>query len=774
MKIILVDDDAGFSRLIQSALEEIPGLTVRSASSAGAGLLAATEIGGVDLLITDVVMEPMNGFLLRDQVKERYPQARVLFLSGFDLSDYAEQVAGHQFLQKPFEMSTLVEAVQKELAQVAPRAVVQIAPPAVVQVVPQPSPTPAVNAHPSPDGQPMLARSTKLRGGGTMAARVALPAAAQPASQSAAARTPTAVLAATDRIPAPEQTAPKTTHPIQARQARVSLPAAVQAVRTAPPAAQAKPAAEEPFKPRSNDPLIGSELGAYKINSQMGEGRWGPVYSAIQVSINRHVALKVLDLHRAVDPVQKDQFIADARAKAKVQHPAILSVYEAGEVGEYCFYAHEFVPGDSLAMVQSRGQQIDEKTALRILRTASEGLNYLHLHKIGHPVLDAAHIYLGPGFQPRLSNSATQDGTEGVNIEQDIQALGRIVLSLLPVAQNLSVGLRALLSRMLQNGPGAIASWGALLQAIKALEPKVIPLEAAKITAQDRAAIEAVEAARREQRRSLWITTAGMTASLTVVCWVVWHYAFRSNERSLEAQIEIPAGEYVVGRNNRTVKLERFWIDKYEVTVGQYAKFLEYLDAHPTADFDFNHEKQPRHLSHKPDNWEIYYLNAVAGKSAHSVPMSLNSPVMTVTWWDAYAYAKWKGRELPTEEEWEAAARGPQGLAYPWGNELERSKVNSNSDFNAQNPGAKGQIDGFSWWGDVDLMRGDRSSFGVIGMAGNVSEWVDWPKGTRFPVYKGGNFQSADTRLDRRVADQNPNKGEESIGFRTISRTPPK
>ena len=301
MKIILVDDDAGFSRLIQSALEEIPGLTVRSASSAGAGLLAATEIGGVDLLITDVVMEPMNGFLLRDQVKERYPQARVLFLSGFDLSDYAEQVAGHQFLQKPFEMSTLVEAVQKELAQVAPRAVVQVAPPAVVQVVPQPSPTPAVNAHPSPDGQPMLARSTKLRGGGTMAARVALPAAAQPASQSAAARTPTAVLAATDRIPAPEQTAPKTTHPIQARQARVSLPAAVQAVRTAPPAAQAKPAAEEPFKPRSNDPLIGSELGAYKINSQMGEGRWGPVYSAIQVSINRHVALKVLDLHRAVD-----------------------------------------------------------------------------------------------------------------------------------------------------------------------------------------------------------------------------------------------------------------------------------------------------------------------------------------------------------------------------------------------------------------------------------------------------------------------------------------
>jgi formylglycine-generating enzyme required for sulfatase activity/CheY-like chemotaxis protein len=762
MKILLVDDDAGFSRLMLNALEEIPGLTIRSAASAGAGLMAAAEIGGIDLLITDVVMEPMNGFLLRDQVKKRYPGARVLFLSGFDLSDYAEQVAGYQFLEKPFEISTFIAAVQKELAQITPPAPT---PAPVIQIAPPPSPAPVVKVVPTTPTPPLMARPVTPRVSGTMAARVVLPATASPVAPVAAARTPTAVLAATDRIPTSESSAPKTTPPLQAR---VVLPAAPQAVRPA------QPAVEEPPPSRSNDPLIGSDLGAYKINSQIGEGRWGPVYSALQVSINRHVALKVLDLHRAIDPAQKDQFIANARAKAKVQHPAILSVYEAGEVGEYCFYAHEFVPGDSLAAIQSRGQQIDEKTALKILRTASEGLNYLHTQKIGHPVVDAAHIYLGPGFQPRLSNSATHEVDQELSIERDIQALGRIVLSLLPAAQSLSVGLRALLSRMLQSGPGAIANWGQLLQAIKALEPKVIPLEAAKITAQDRAAIEAVEAARREQRRSLWITAAGMTASLTTVCWVVWHYAFRSNERSLESQIEIPAGEYVVGPNNRKVKLERFWIDKYEVTIGQYAKFLAYLDAHPTADFDFNHEKQPRHLSHKPDDWDIYYLNAVAGKSAHSVPMSLNSPVMTITWWDAYAYAKWRGRELPTEDEWEAAARGPQGLTYPWGNELERSKVNSNSDFNAQNPGAKGQIDGFSWWGDVDLMKGDRSHFGVIGMAGNVSEWVDWPKGSRFPVYKGGNFQSADTRLDRRVADQNPNKGEESIGFRTISRTPPK
>ncbi|MES2570966.1 MAG: SUMF1/EgtB/PvdO family nonheme iron enzyme, partial [Verrucomicrobiota bacterium] len=168
--------------------------------------------------------------------------------------------------------------------------------------------------------------------------------------------------------------------------------------------------------------------------------------------------------------------------------------------------------------------------------------------------------------------------------------------------------------------------------------------------AQDQAAIEAVEAARKAQKTSLWLTVATMTITLAVVTWFVWYKVFRSNERRLNAQIKIPAGEYIVGEG-RKVRLNEFWIDKYEVTIGQYAKFLEYLAAHPTAETDFNHEKQPRQLDHKPEYWEIYYRNAVKGTPVHGVPMTLNSPMITVTWWDAYAYAKWRGRELPTEQE---------------------------------------------------------------------------------------------------------------------------
>jgi hypothetical protein len=75
----------------------------------------------------------------------------------------------------------------------------------------------------------------------------------------------------------------------------------------------------------------------------------------------------------------------------------------------------------------------------------------------------------------------------------------------------------------------------------------VVPVEAAKISAQDRAAIAAVEAARRQQKKSLWLTVGSMVATLLVVGVVVYIYIFRSNERFLEAQVAIPAGQYIVG-----------------------------------------------------------------------------------------------------------------------------------------------------------------------------------------------------------------------------------
>src|SRR4051794_35305158 len=104
MNILLVDDDAEFVALLLAALSNLPGHDVRAATTAGTALQAGAAMGGVDLLITDVVMDPMNGFALRDQILKRFPSAHVLFMSGYDLSDYAEQTRFNQVIQKPFEL----------------------------------------------------------------------------------------------------------------------------------------------------------------------------------------------------------------------------------------------------------------------------------------------------------------------------------------------------------------------------------------------------------------------------------------------------------------------------------------------------------------------------------------------------------------------------------------------------------------------------------------------------------------------------------------------
>lgn len=90
-------------------------------------------------------------------------------------------------------------------------------------------------------------------------------------------------------------------------------------------------------------------------------------------------------------------------------------------------------------------------------------------------------------------------------------------------------------------------------------------------------------------------------------------------------------------------------------------------------------------------------------------------PVTTVTWADADAYCHWAGKRLPSEAEWEKAARGPQGFEYPWGNEWDPTKVNTMSE----NPDAP--------YSPVGSFPGDKSGYGVYDMAANVTEWVaDW------------------------------------------------
>lgn len=153
--------------------------------------------------------------------------------------------------------------------------------------------------------------------------------------------------------------------------------------------------------------------------------------------------------------------------------------------------------------------------------------------------------------------------------------------------------------------------------------------------------------------------------------------------------VKVPGGTFLMGNDNgdeyerpqHRVTVKPFFIDMYEVTCEEYAKFIK----------DTNHRR--------PSNWK----NDTYPEGA------ANRPVTGVDWDDANSYAAWADKRLPTEEEWEFAARGPDGFRFPWGNDWKVGAANAD---NSQ----KGIA-------DVGKYKGS-SPFGAYDMVGNVWEWT--------------------------------------------------
>ena len=799
MRILLVDDDSSVLQALIAAVNSTPGHDVRVAAGAQKAHEHTLTLGGVDLLITDVVMEPTDGITLRGELQALFPKMRAAFISGYDLSDYKEQMAGAAMLSKPVNadaVRALVAATEQALSALpqpvaVPRAAFAIPQARPVALPPQPvatpMPTPVPQAvavpQPRPVAQPVAAPVQAIAV--PQAKPVAQPvpvvsavpqvptpsptpvpqAVAAPRSQPVAQPVPVPVQASPQPAPVAAQPIPvvravpqvSTPPPLPTPQPiAVQAPVAVPQPRPAIPMPVEQPAAEpEPHAHAQEDEdtaqpeqLVGVQLGDYRVQQFLANGVWGAVYLAIQLSVNRPVGLKVLDPRRSHDENAHAQFLADARAKAAVQHPLIVSVFEADERNGLVFYTHEFLDGPTLADLISRRERFDEKKALQVMKATAEALNYLWSHNFAHSPLDAGAIRFGSDNIPRLANLATSNLESGVSASREIQTLSGVISQLVP-SHAQSPGLRALLGRMagIQN---PIISWPVVLQAVKSLEPKIIPVEAAKIKAADVVAIRAVEAARKTQNKAVTMQIVTLSALVLIVAFLVWYFLI-SNERNLNAQVDIPAGSYAVGKEGQRVNIRAFEIDKYEVTIGQYTEFIEFCQANGGAnEHKYDHPNAPKNVSHITEDAKIL-IGRAKQRSASvfsdannpGVPVDLNCPMVCVSWWDAYAYANWKGRDLPTQEEWEAAARGTEGYKYPWGNDLFLNKFNSNRGYKAMERAKLTPEDGYNYWAPVDQFMGDASPFKVIGMAGNVAEWTYRYDGKRqFPVVKGGSFAS--------------------------------
>jgi eukaryotic-like serine/threonine-protein kinase len=192
----------------------------------------------------------------------------------------------------------------------------------------------------------------------------------------------------------------------------------------------------------------------------------------------------------------------------------------------------------------------------------------------------------------------------------------------------------------------------------------------------------------------------------------------------------VPAGEFMMGSEDgpvneqplHTVTLPDFWIDQTEVTNAMFAKFIEETGYETDAQkggcsyvLDLTAE-QWNCLSDAAWDHPQGSESSVGGLDAH--------PVVQVSWNDARAYCAWADRRLPTEAEWEKAARSDDARRFPWGNDEVNGELLNLADVAYGTAWSIPQVDdGFQFTSPVGHYSAGASPYGALDMAGNVWEW---------------------------------------------------
>ena len=274
-----------------------------------------------------------------------------------------------------------------------------------------------------------------------------------------------------------------------------------------------------------------------------------------------------------------------------------------------------------------------------------------------------------------------------------------------------------------------------------------------------------------DEPRYLSILAQDVPRALIAAAFALYTVGATADERATDdGMVLVPAGEFVMGSNKvdhtnvvgefgnakpwyldehprHRVRLPAYYIDKYEVTNADYRRFVAAVNVEP-----------PRHwieqgyiLSmNEAKLWsvDVEKLRKVASKVLkldidtrqmtkaqlktaieHAFEVKSSEPVIYVNWSAADAYCRWAGKRLPSEAEWEKAARGNGGSEFPWGKKWKEHMSNT----------------GEAMWDDgvapVGSYPKDKSPYGAYDMAGNVSEWVaDWYSAYPGSDYKSGNF----------------------------------
>ena len=483
-------------------------------------------------------------------------------------------------------------------------------------------------------------------------------------------------------------------------------------------------------------------LGDYRMFENIDSDGRTAVWLAEQVSIGRNVLVEEL-----LDPTpdNREEFLAETRARAAVDHPFIASVYEAVDASDFCFRATECLTGPSLQAMADAGTRLEPVHLTRALRSLAEANLHHETHGRATQPLTLHHIHLDGKNVTRIANLATTGLRHDDESARDVARLGHDMVPLVATNRPGTTRMHTVLAWMRGKDRPAPLQWQEIINLCNQIETQLA------------APIGPPPGARRAShgtRNTLLVLGVFMVVALAAI--MLFAVILRPAGPTIEVierppPVLIPAGDHPTP-DGGSAPHQAFLIDARETTIAEYREFLEILavlsaDGRHRA---FDHPSQPAEKSgHQPDDWPALLAAARARGEWNGHPVSLNSPVPGVDWWDAMAYANWRKARLPTLAEWSAAVHheteSPEAIA----------------------PGR--------WHPEIPTDCADVTATGIHGVAGSLREWIRDPSPNpanplgrpQHIIIGGSHLATGQNALTREwVAD--PATRAPDLGFRLV------
>lgn len=510
-------------------------------------------------------------------------------------------------------------------------------------------------------------------------------------------------------------------------------------------------------------------------------GNMASIYLGRDTRTQRQVVVKLLRPEDCANEELRLRFLQEAQLACRCLHPNIVTTFDADEEDGQPYIVMEYVRGESLRDRMNRGELTQIPDVVTIAIQVARGLGYVHQMGIVHRDIKPSNVQINDQGQVKLidfgiargeNSGLTQAwqrlGTpqymspeqlkgEGIGPQSDIYSFGVMFYEMLTgrkpyraqtsdelfaailyapadpaplAAKGVPEPLAEIVLRCLEKDPSKRPATFAEVEAA------LRPFAASGITDEGTLIRTATAVGEREPtprpeaqptplptpgpsagpRRTRTLIAAGgvMLAACLVLVWVLLRP--RGPEPEIEARggamVLVPEGVARLGKEGAPAHVDAFYIDKTEVSNQAYLEFCR----------ETGHAEPPGIREAAPD-----------------------LPVVNVSFDDARAFATWAGKRLPTDAEWEKAARGQEGLVFPWGNEWKADAANLPDSPDAAASGRRMA---------VTSLPGGASPYGALHMLGNVWEWVNHP--ARLEPGEFDQFAKAHPDLDPPLSPEEP------------------